>query len=129
MSGNLMFNGLKHAVAPSIDIDSGLIELTETIESPGDVLRAQFFKTVVQTRDEAIRQGLIAPGWRPPVGDPAPVIKLYVVESVQGDWLWSGRCAGQANTMQAAISRYSPGCVLAVYDVDPGSRRLAKDLG
>lgn len=52
---------------------------------------------------------------------------LYVVESRHGDALWSGFQVGQANTMQAALERLSPGCELVVYDVVLASRRPAKE--
>jgi len=117
---------LKHTIQGSVHFDAGLIELNESIESPGSEITASFFKTVMNTRDAKIHEGLVALGWTPPGGGSVAPLKLYVVESVDGDWLWSGKFQGQAVTMHMAIRRHSQGAKLVTYDVLAGSREEVK---
>lgn len=61
----------KVTITPRVDMASGAISLEEITEEPDLFNRRELFRrhaiTVVQTREKAVRDALIALGWRPPV--------------------------------------------------------------
>jgi DNA-binding HxlR family transcriptional regulator len=62
-----------HRIVPSIDKARGLLALNEFSVNPLVDVHERFARTVVDTRDKAIRDALIALGWTPPPGT-SPVV-------------------------------------------------------
>lgn len=58
-------------ISPSVDLVSGVIRIEEVTSEPDLFNPRELFRrhavSVVQTRDKAVRDALIALGWRPPV--------------------------------------------------------------
>jgi hypothetical protein len=56
----------KFKLTPKVDFDACTVEIEEHIASPFDEVIGNYYKTIVNTKDKMIRDGLIALGWTPP---------------------------------------------------------------